>query len=55
MTKAYLRSTSSVRLLSWREIHMKGKLLKVAAVLTVFAAAGLADFPLGLLGYPHCC
>ena len=34
---------------------MKVKLLKVAAVLTILAASGLADFPLGFLGYPRCC
>jgi hypothetical protein len=34
---------------------MKAKLFKVAAVLTVLAASGLADFPLGFLGYPRCC
>ena len=34
---------------------MKVKLIKVAAVLTVLAASGLADFPLGLLGHPKCC
>lgn len=34
---------------------MKAKLLKVAAVLSIFAATGLADFPLGFLGYPTCC
>ena len=34
---------------------MKGKLLKVGAVLCAFALSGLADFPLGFLGYPTCC
>jgi hypothetical protein len=34
---------------------MKVKLIRVAAVLTVLAASGLADFPLGLLGHPKCC
>jgi hypothetical protein len=34
---------------------MKVKLFKVAGVLMVLAASGLADFPLGLLGHPKCC
>ena len=34
---------------------MKAKLFRVALVLGVFAASGLADFPLGILGYPTCC
>ncbi len=34
---------------------MKAKLLKVAGILLVFAATGLADFPFGLLAGPKCC
>ena len=34
---------------------MKSKLLKVAGVLAIFAASGLAEFPLGIFGYPTCC
>jgi hypothetical protein len=34
---------------------MKARLLRVAAVLTVLAASGLADYPVGLLGWPTCC
>lgn len=34
---------------------MKTKLLRVAAVLAVFAATGLADYPVDLLGSVKCC
>lgn len=34
---------------------MKAKLLRVAAVLAIFAATGLADFPFELLGSMKCC
>lgn len=34
---------------------MKAKLLRVAGVLAVFAATGLADFPLDLLNSTKCC
>ena len=34
---------------------MKARLIKVAGVLTILAASGLADFPLGILGWPRCC
>lgn len=34
---------------------MKMKLFRVATVLMMLAASGLADFPLDLLGRPKCC
>ena len=34
---------------------MKARLIKVATVLTILAASGLADFPFGILGWPRCC
>jgi hypothetical protein len=34
---------------------MKARLLKVAGVLMVLAASGLADFPFGILSWPKCC
>ena len=34
---------------------MKVRLFKVAGVLTLLAASGLADWPLGILGWPRCC
>lgn len=34
---------------------MKAKFLKVAGILMIFAATGLADFPLNLLTGPKCC
>ncbi len=56
MTRSYLRSTRSVVTLTRREeTAMKVKLFKVASVLMVLAASGLADFPLGFLGHPKCC
>jgi hypothetical protein len=34
---------------------MRAKLFRVVTVLSVLAASGLADFPLGILGHPKCC
>ena len=34
---------------------MKAKLLKVAGTLLIFAATGLAEYPLTLLAGPKCC
>jgi hypothetical protein len=30
-------------------------LFKVVMILSVLAASGLADYPLGVLGWPSCC
>lgn len=34
---------------------MKAKLLRVAGVLAILAASGLAEFPFSLLQWPKCC
>ena len=55
MTKSYLRSTPLVRHLTPGGRCMKAKFLKVAGILMIFAASGLADFPVSLLTGPKCC